>query len=79
VVQDGVLTLAQVTGLPIIPYSCQLGWKICARSWDRFQIPFPLSRCAMSFGEPIHVPRWATEAERAQLREHLQAVLLAGN
>jgi lysophospholipid acyltransferase (LPLAT)-like uncharacterized protein len=78
VVQDGVLTLAQVTGLPIVPYSCQIDWKICAKSWDRFEIPLPFSRCAMFFGEPIRVPRRATEAERTHLREHLQAVLLAG-
>lgn len=78
VVQDGVLTLAQVTGLPIVPYSCQLAWKIRVNSWDRFQIPLPFSHCAMSFGEPIHVPRHATKAERDHLREQLQAVLLAG-
>ena len=32
----------------------------------------------MTFGEPIYVPRGATEAERAQLRAQLQRVLLAG-
>ncbi len=78
VVQEGVLTLAQVTGLPIVPYSCLLGWKISTKGWDRFQIPLPFSHCAMSFGEPIRVPRRASQAERAQLREQLQSVLLAG-
>lgn len=78
VVQDGVMALAQVTGLPIIPYSCRLGWKVQVKSWDRFQIPMPFSHCEMTFGEPIRVPRDATLAERDQLREQLQAVLLAG-
>jgi lysophospholipid acyltransferase (LPLAT)-like uncharacterized protein len=78
VVQDGVMALAQVTGLPIVPYSCRLGWKIQVKSWDRFQIPLPFSRCEMIFGEPIHVPREATDAERARLREQLQAVLVEG-
>lgn len=32
----------------------------------------------MTFGEPIRVPREASETERLQLRERLQAVLLAG-
>jgi lysophospholipid acyltransferase (LPLAT)-like uncharacterized protein len=58
--------------------SCQLGWKILVKSWDRFQIPLPFSRCEMTFGEPIRVPRDATEEERTQLREQLQTVLLAG-
>jgi lysophospholipid acyltransferase (LPLAT)-like uncharacterized protein len=78
VVQEGVIMLAQVTGLPIVPYSCELGWKIEIKSWDRFQIPLPFSRCKMTFGEPIRVPREATDAERARLREHLGQVLLAG-
>jgi lysophospholipid acyltransferase (LPLAT)-like uncharacterized protein len=78
VVQEGVMALAQVTGLPIIPYSCQVGWKIPVKSWDRFQIPLPFSHCEMTFGEPIRVPRDATDPERAQLGEQLRAVLLAG-
>jgi len=79
IVQDGVMALAQVTGLPIIPYSCHLGWKIQVKSWDRFQIPLPFSHCEMTFGKPIRVPRGATATEREQLREQLQAVLLAGS
>jgi hypothetical protein len=72
-----VITLAQVTGMPIVPYSCQLGWKIRVKSWDRFQIPLPFSRCEMTFGEPIRVPREATAADRADAREQLRAALLA--
>jgi hypothetical protein len=78
VVHDGVIALAQLTGMPIVPYSCHLGWKIRVKSWDRFQIPFPFSRCAMTFGAPIHVPRGATDADRRQLRDQLRDVLLAG-
>lgn len=72
------MTLAQVSGLPIVPYSCRLGWKIVLKSWDRFEIPLPFSRCEMTFGDPIRVPREATEAERGELREQLQSVLLEG-
>jgi lysophospholipid acyltransferase (LPLAT)-like uncharacterized protein len=76
IVQDGVVALAQVTGLPIVPYSCRLAWRISLKSWDRFEIPLPFSRCEMTFSEPIRVPRDATDAERAQVRERLQNVLL---
>jgi lysophospholipid acyltransferase (LPLAT)-like uncharacterized protein len=78
VVQEGVVALAQVTGMPIVPYSCRLAWKICLESWDRFEIPVPFSRCEMAFSEPFRVPRDATEAERVQLRERLQNVLWTG-
>jgi lysophospholipid acyltransferase (LPLAT)-like uncharacterized protein len=76
VVQDGVMTLAQVTGLPIVPFSFRLGWKIRLKSWDRFQIPLPFARCEMFFGDPIPVPRDATDEERAKLRQRLHDELM---
>lgn len=77
VVQDGVTYLAQLTGLPIVPVSCRLDWKIRAKSWDRFQIPLPFTRCVMSFGAPLRVPREATETERETLRLELENRLKA--
>ena len=74
-VQDGVMSMAQVTGLPIIPFSCYLGWKIQANSWDKFQIPLPFSVCEMNFGKPVYVPRDATDAEREVLRQQLENTL----
>jgi lysophospholipid acyltransferase (LPLAT)-like uncharacterized protein len=78
IVQEGVIALAQVTGLPIVPYSCQIARKIRLKSWDHFQIPLPFSHCEMTFGAPIRVPREATIADRARLGGELQAILLAG-
>jgi hypothetical protein len=74
-VQEGIMGLAQVTGLPIIPASYYLGWKIQAKSWDRFQIPLPFSRCEMVFGKPVRVPREASDAEREALRQQLERTL----
>jgi len=78
VVQEGVIRLAQVTGLPIIPYSCRLNWKIRVKSWDRFQIPLPFARCKITFGQPIRVPRDVSEARRTELTSELQRALLDG-
>jgi lysophospholipid acyltransferase (LPLAT)-like uncharacterized protein len=75
VVQDGTMSLAQVTGFSIVPFSYHLKWKICLKSWDRFQIPLPFARCEMSLGKPIHVPREATDAEREALRQQLERSL----
>jgi lysophospholipid acyltransferase (LPLAT)-like uncharacterized protein len=77
VVQDGVMSLAQVTGLPIVPVSYHLKWKISVRSWDRFQIPLPFGRCEMIFGRPLRVPRDATDEQRGELRKQLEATLRA--
>ncbi len=75
VVQQGVIALAQVTGLPIIPVTCNTHPKICLKSWDRFQIPLPFSRCELILNEPIFVPRDADQAGREQRRSELQARL----
>jgi lysophospholipid acyltransferase (LPLAT)-like uncharacterized protein len=70
--QPGALALAQLTGKPLVPVSYHLNWKICLRSWDRFQIPLPFSRVVMKFGEPFRVPREATEEQREILRQEFE-------
>jgi hypothetical protein len=77
VVQEGVMSLAQLTGLPIVPVSYHVNWKIRVKSWDRFQIPLPFSRCEMIYEKPVFVPREATDAEREQLRRQLETALRA--
>ena len=74
-VQEGVMGLAQVTGLPIIPASYHLNWKVQAKSWDRFQIPLPFASCEVAIGRPIRVPREASDAEREALRQQLEHTL----
>ena len=75
VVQEGIMALAQVTGFPIVPVSYHLNWKIQVKSWDRFQIPLPFSRCEMVFGKPVRVPREVSDVEREALRQQLERTL----
>ena len=77
VVQEGVMSLAQVTGLPIVPVSYHLNWKIQAKSWDRFQIPLPFTLCEVAAGRVFQVPRGASDAERETLRRQLEAEMMA--
>lgn len=71
-VQEGVMSLAQLTGLPVVPFCYNLDWKLQLSSWDRFQIPLPFSRCQMSFGPAIRLPREASDSEREILRQKLE-------
>lgn len=77
VIQEGVMGLAQLTGLPIIPASYHLAWKIVVKSWDGFQIPLPFSRCEARVAKLIRVPRECSEADRAKLRKELEDALRA--
>lgn len=75
-VQNGVVALAQLTGLPLLPIGYRLHRKIQARSWDRFQLPIPFGRVEVVFGKPLRVPRQADAAERESLRRQLEDELL---
>jgi lysophospholipid acyltransferase (LPLAT)-like uncharacterized protein len=77
VVQDGAMALAQVTGLSLVPASYHLSWKIQLKSWDRFQIPLPFSRCEIIIGQVMRVPREASDAERESLRQQLEIEMRA--
>jgi len=76
-VKPGIVTLARLTGAPIVPGSvgASPAWRL--RSWDEFRVPKPFARCVIRFGEPIRVARGADpEAEEAARRE-LEAALRA--
>lgn len=74
-IQPGVIRLAQTTGRPIVAATFELQWKRELRSWDRFQVPIPASRCFLATGERIYVPKEATEAEVASICVRLAKAL----
>jgi len=76
-IQDGITSLAQLTGLPIVPVALNLNWKISLKSWDRFQIPLPFARCEVCVGKLFHVPADASDAAREELRRQLETELRA--
>jgi len=75
-VQAGAVALAQLTGFPLVPSSYHLTWKLRLKSWDGFQIPLPFGRVVMKFGQPLRVPREASDAQRELLRQELERRLL---
>ena len=77
VVQDGIVSLAKLTGMAIVPASFHLSWKWRLKSWDRFQVPLPFARCEVQLGEPVRIPREASAAERERLRAKLESSMNA--
>lgn len=73
----GVIALAQMTGLPIVPVGVTLRWKWTLKSWDGFQIPMPFSVVEVRFEPPIKVLPDADPAERERLRQLLKDTLLS--
>lgn len=59
---DGIVTLARLSGVPIVPLGQATSRRITLNTWDRFVIPLPFSRGVFVWGTPIEVPR-ALDAE----------------
>lgn len=68
IAQIGVVTAAQMTGLPVIPIAFIAKHKRRLRSWDRFEVPRPFSRGMFVYGDPIAVPRELEPAESEEYR-----------
>ncbi len=77
VLAEGAITLAQITGLPLVTSSHYFNWKISLKSWDAFQIPLPFSRCDIYVGKVFSIPRELTGEQREQFRREVETELNA--
>lgn len=74
----GVVTLAKVSGRPIIPVAIATSRrKVLEKSWDKTTINLPFGRHAVVFGEPVYVPADADEAMMQEKRREVTAKLNA--
>jgi len=85
---EGIVTLAQLSGRPIVPVAVVTSRRMDFESWDKASIGLPFGRGAMVLGDPIPVPRdadaQALEALRRQVereldRVHARAYALVGS
>jgi lysophospholipid acyltransferase (LPLAT)-like uncharacterized protein len=72
---SGIVQLAALTGVPILPASVATSRRRVLGSWDRFLLPLPFGRGLYRIGAPISVPReadaGAIEASRMALERSL--------
>lgn len=74
---DGVIALAKIADVPILPLTFSASLRHVFQSWDRFLLPFPFSRGVFIWGKPIHVPNGADDIVMADKRRELEDALLA--
>lgn len=72
-IKPGVVALARLTGLPVVPVAFSARPARRLGSWDRTLLPAPFSRGLFVYGEPRFVPREADDAEQERLRRSLEA------
>jgi lysophospholipid acyltransferase (LPLAT)-like uncharacterized protein len=61
-VKSGVIELARLTGMPILPVAFGAWPRTIVKSWDHFLVPHPFGQGVYAWGEPIYVPADADKA-----------------
>lgn len=73
--KSGVLTAAQLSGVPIIPASSSASRGWWPGRWDRFLIPKPFAKVRVQYAAPVIVPRDADEAQLEKMRKEIEHTL----
>ena len=68
----GVVLMARIAGVPMIPvgFAADRAWYL--DRWDRFMIPKPFARVVMAVGEPIEVPKATPVNELEHFRNAME-------
>jgi lysophospholipid acyltransferase (LPLAT)-like uncharacterized protein len=77
-VQRGVVEIARMTGLPILPAAASTSSGHELNTWDRILVPYPFGRTVVRWGDPIAVHEKAdletvsakVEAVLTELQQH---------
>lgn len=75
-VQRGMIFLASMTGLPIIPVSVSYRAYWQAKSWDRLVLPKPFTSAISIMGQAIHIPKKLRGEKLEEYRQLVQQRLL---
>jgi lysophospholipid acyltransferase (LPLAT)-like uncharacterized protein len=76
-VQHGVVQLARLAGVPVVPLALNARRRWELKSWDRTQLPCPFSRVVMCVGEGVDVSKAAglsREEAAGRVRDALLAI-----
>jgi hypothetical protein len=72
VFKPGVIKLAQLAGVPLVPMAWAVKRALVLRTWDRFVVPRPFSRVVVAVGEPVEVPRDIDDAALERLQREME-------
>jgi 3-deoxy-D-manno-octulosonic-acid transferase len=64
----GIVTLAKISGRPILPVALASSRFLTLNTWSRMTINLPMSRIGASIGELVHVPAGASAEELEKCR-----------
>ena len=71
----GAASLAALSGAPVIPCAFATKRRKVLSSWDSFTVPFPFTRGAFVWGEPVYVARKSSAEELERARAAIESGL----
>ena len=74
-VSDGIIKIAKVTQVPIIPIGFASSKFRTLKSWDSFLITKPFSKCAFVWGKTIKIPKKCTDIQIEEYKNILEKEL----
>ncbi|KAA3619677.1 MAG: DUF374 domain-containing protein [Calditrichaeota bacterium] len=74
--KPGTITIAQKAGAYILPFTFSAQKAITFKSWDRFTIWWPFSRCLALYGEPVPVPAKTSADEFEQYKNKIEKKMI---
>lgn len=77
-VKPGIITIARLSGMPIIPTIISPEKRWIFKSWDRFMLPKPFSKIIVKFEKPIFIPRKMDKENAETCRKSLEERLAKG-
>lgn len=72
-VDRGIVDLARLTGLPIMPAAMSARRGVAVDSWDRLLLPSFFTTIVIRWGEPIHV---GVDDDAAEIAARLEAAMI---
>jgi lysophospholipid acyltransferase (LPLAT)-like uncharacterized protein len=72
VIKAGLIVMAQLSGVPIVPVSISVNRAWILKSWDRFLIPKPFSTVTVRWDESILVPEQLDSATFETFRREIE-------
>lgn len=71
----GAISLAQLTGSPIVPMHAKFSRCVRMKTWDSFIIPLPFSHVSVKVDDPIYVPRSLENEEFESTRARVETLM----
>ena len=71
-VSEGIIKIAKISTVPIIPVGFGSSKNFCLKSWDSFLITLPFSKCRIVWGDSITIPENLEDQEIATYKKIIE-------